>query len=59
MTVKVYSHGGFQVILRTLYEHPAVSSVGYDVIFCWMSWMCWLFTQGGRIQIDIVNRKHK
>jgi hypothetical protein len=26
-----------------LYEHPAVSSVGWDVILCWISWGTWIF----------------
>lgn len=34
--------GGWQVILRTLYEHPAVSSVGWDVICCWVSYTAWV-----------------
>lgn len=29
-------------IARTLYAHPAVSSVGWDVIFCWISWGYWI-----------------
>lgn len=28
-------------ILRTLNEHPAVSSVGWDVICCWASFIAW------------------
>ncbi|KAF6808835.1 hypothetical protein CSOJ01_07303 [Colletotrichum sojae] len=31
----------FEVVLRTLYEHPAVSSVGWDVICCWISFGAW------------------
>ncbi|KAF3353980.1 hypothetical protein VdG1_07879 [Verticillium dahliae VDG1] len=27
--------GGWELILSTLHEHPAVSSVGWDVICCW------------------------
>jgi hypothetical protein len=33
-------------IARALYEHPAVSSVGWDVIFCWVTWICWMRIQG-------------
>ncbi|KAF2493289.1 hypothetical protein BU16DRAFT_619630 [Lophium mytilinum] len=28
-------------ISAALYEHPAVSSVGWDVILCWTSWGVW------------------
>lgn len=28
-------------IARALYEHPAVSSVGWDTIFSWITWICW------------------
>ncbi|GKT51946.1 uncharacterized protein ColSpa_12127 [Colletotrichum spaethianum] len=30
-----------EVVLKTLYEHPAVSSVGWDVICCWISSAAW------------------
>ncbi|KAK2038740.1 hypothetical protein LZ31DRAFT_588169 [Colletotrichum somersetense] len=30
-------------VLVTLYEHPAVSSVGWDVICCWISFGAWFF----------------
>ncbi|KAK4182049.1 hypothetical protein QBC35DRAFT_396746 [Podospora australis] len=30
-------------LLQTLYEHPAVSSVGWDVICCWVSYTAWAF----------------
>ncbi|TDZ61517.1 hypothetical protein CTRI78_v004383 [Colletotrichum trifolii] len=32
---------GLSVVLKTLYEHPAVSSVGWDVICCWISFGAW------------------
>ncbi|GJC96785.1 alpha-mannosyltransferase alg11p [Colletotrichum higginsianum] len=32
---------GLGVVLTTLYEHPAVSSVGWDVICCWVSSGAW------------------
>ena len=35
--------GSWQLILETLHEHPAVSSVGWDVIFCWISYTAWFF----------------
>ncbi|KAK4199171.1 hypothetical protein QBC40DRAFT_85256 [Triangularia verruculosa] len=32
----------WQNILETLYEHPAVTSVGFDVICCWVSYTAWV-----------------
>lgn len=32
---------GWGGIQRALYSHPAVSSVGWDVICCWVSWGMW------------------
>lgn len=40
------SYCGFQGIQSALLQHPAVSSVGFDVIFCWITWICWNLTQG-------------
>ncbi|KAM0326354.1 hypothetical protein ACHAQA_006956 [Verticillium albo-atrum] len=41
-TMKVWGEGGdFELILSTLHEHPAVSSVGWDVICCWVSYGAW------------------
>lgn len=43
-TTKVYSEGGdLGLILSTLHQHPAVSSVGWDVICCWASFAAWHF----------------
>lgn len=43
-TKRVLDQGGdLAVIARTLYEHPAVSSVGWDVICCWVSYVAWAF----------------
>ncbi|KAJ4256254.1 hypothetical protein NW762_009334 [Fusarium torreyae] len=33
--------GNWQDVRRALYEHPAVSSVGWDVICCWTSFVAW------------------
>ncbi|KAM6509914.1 hypothetical protein FALCPG4_017550 [Fusarium falciforme] len=33
--------GGWEDIKIALYEHPAVSSVGWDVICCWTSFTAW------------------
>jgi hypothetical protein len=46
VTDNAYSLAGFQGIRNALLEHPAVSSVGFDVIFCWITWLCWWQTQG-------------
>lgn len=41
-TTKLYEEGGdMRVALQTLHEHPAVSSVGWDVIYCWVSYSAW------------------
>ena len=34
-----------EAIRDALLEHPAVSSVGFDVIFCWTTWICWWLVQ--------------
>jgi hypothetical protein len=44
-TYTAWSYGGFEGIGSALLEHPAVSSVGFDVVFCWVTWICWLRTQ--------------
>lgn len=36
-----------QSLLNTIYEHPAVSSVSWDVIYCTVSAMAWVFVNGG------------
>jgi hypothetical protein len=43
------SYGGFAGIQSALLEHPAVSSVGFDVVFCWITWICWNWTQESAI----------
>ncbi|KAL2754104.1 hypothetical protein ACRALDRAFT_1069989 [Sodiomyces alcalophilus JCM 7366] len=41
-TSRVMGEGGdWELIKSTLYEHPAVSSVGWDVICCWVSFAAW------------------
>jgi hypothetical protein len=44
-TYKAYQAGTLGDIGGALLIHPAVSSVGFDVIFCWVSWICWFQTQ--------------
>jgi hypothetical protein len=46
-TAKAVSYGGFEGIWGALLEHPAVSSVGFDVVFCWITWVCWFCISGG------------
>ncbi|CEI61589.1 hypothetical protein FVEN_g9327 [Fusarium venenatum] len=33
------------VATKALYEHPAVSSVGWDVICCWISFFAWFYVR--------------
>ncbi|KAF4967429.1 hypothetical protein FSARC_5002 [Fusarium sarcochroum] len=33
--------GNWEDVKTALYEHPAVSSVGWDVICCWISFVAW------------------
>lgn len=41
-TSRAFNQGAdWSVILKTLHEHPAVSSVGWDVICCWVSYTAW------------------
>ncbi|KAJ4371549.1 hypothetical protein N0V83_004768 [Neocucurbitaria cava] len=44
-TYTSYMYSGFAGISNALLEHPAVSFVGFDVIFCWVTWICWYRTQ--------------
>jgi hypothetical protein len=44
-TARAYTYSGFVGIQSALLEHPAVSSVGFDVIFCWITWICWYLIQ--------------
>lgn len=36
-----------QSLLNAIYEHPAVSSVSWDVIYCTVSAMAWVIVNGG------------
>jgi len=45
-------------IFDALYEHPAVTSVGWDVILCWVSWSTWTLIgvrekDGSKAQSDV------
>lgn len=62
MTYMAVSYGGFQGIQSALLEHPAVGSVGFDAIFCWVTWICWNRTQGsaiGSVARDSIERVKK
>ncbi|KAF2844879.1 hypothetical protein T440DRAFT_435721 [Plenodomus tracheiphilus IPT5] len=50
-TATAYAYSGMIGVWYALSEHPAVSSVGYDVIFCWVSWVCWYRTQSQSMRI--------
>ncbi|KAF2678337.1 hypothetical protein K458DRAFT_436004 [Lentithecium fluviatile CBS 122367] len=41
ITSMAYGYSGAIGIWNQLFEHPAVSSVAFDVIFCWLSWYTW------------------
>lgn len=41
VTAAAYSYSGLYGMNSALFEHAAVSSVGFDVIFCWISWAMW------------------
>ena len=43
VTVSALENNSLKTILETLTEHPAVSSVGLDVIFCTVSSVTWLW----------------
>jgi hypothetical protein len=51
-TATAYSYSGFVRIRSALLEHPAVSSVGFDVVFCWITWICWYRTQAKPVRRD-------
>lgn len=53
----------YRGIIMALYEHPAVSSVGWDVIFCWISWSVWALgagwmTEGKNIDVGQARKKY-
>jgi hypothetical protein len=51
-TATAYAYGGFAGVQSALLEHPAVSSVGFDAIFCWITWICWYRTQTNAVAND-------
>ncbi|PVH95084.1 hypothetical protein DM02DRAFT_691659 [Periconia macrospinosa] len=48
MTAISYNYSGFRGIWDALLEAPAVSSIAFDVIFCWIAWGVWWSIQGRR-----------
>jgi hypothetical protein len=41
VTSAAYAYSGIYGMFNALLEHHAVSTVGFDVIFCWISWAAW------------------
>lgn len=41
VTALAYGYSGIRGIWQQLFEHPAVSSVSFDAIFCWITWGTW------------------
>lgn len=41
VTAMAYTYSGPRGIWQQLWEHPAVSSVSFDAIFCWITWGTW------------------
>jgi hypothetical protein len=41
VTAMAYRFSGPRGIWQQLWEHPAVSSVAFDAIFCWITWSIW------------------
>lgn len=48
-TWTAYSYAGFTGIQNALLEHPATSSIAFNVILCWTSWAFWLSIQRGQM----------
>jgi hypothetical protein len=55
-TATAYAYSGFTGIWSALLEHPAVSSVGFDVIFCWITWISWYWTQAKPVRTDVLKQ---
>ncbi|KAF2739622.1 hypothetical protein EJ04DRAFT_508509 [Polyplosphaeria fusca] len=52
-TATQYNYSGFQGIWDALFEHSAVSTVAFDVIFCWISWITWWVVRGANLDDNI------
>ena len=50
ITAASYSYSGIRGISDALLEHPAVSSIAFDVIFCWVTWITWWRIQGASFE---------
>lgn len=45
-TMKIFRQdGGLVNVFEAFHEHPATSSVGWDVIMCWISFTAWYFAR--------------
>lgn len=54
VTAMAYKFSGPRGIWQQLWEHPAVSSVAFDAIFCWITWATWWATQGPTVSASPV-----
>jgi hypothetical protein len=59
VTGLAYSYSGIIGIVNAILEHPAVSSVGFDVIFCWITWFLWWRLQRQGVEGPIVLEKEE
>lgn len=59
VTILAYNYGGIEGIARGLFEHAAVSSVGWDTIWCWVSWFMWWRVQRGLDGLNSVEEKRE
>ncbi|KAF2116094.1 hypothetical protein BDV96DRAFT_631264 [Lophiotrema nucula] len=55
ITAASYGYSGIRGISDALLEHPAVSTVAFDVIFCWVTWITWWKIQGASSETVVGN----
>jgi hypothetical protein len=53
VTGLAWSYGGIVGMINAILEHPAVSSVGFDVVFCWITWFTWWRIQKNADEDDV------
>lgn len=53
ITIMTYDYSGLPGFWNALLEHPAVSSVAFDVTFCWLSWFTWWRVQHQRYEAPL------
>jgi hypothetical protein len=62
MSFMSYNYSGFRGVWDALLEHPAVSSIAFDIVFCWIAWTAWWITQGrngGNVLVVDKNEEEK